>query len=122
MPPATERIEVAQRERIERITQEILTAAVSEFEQRVTEVIDQRIRESVEVMLKKAIDEMEAKQSTQISEMIDTVERLKLGGGDTIVNELPVVPDDFVACVNGRPLYRDQRGQTFYAEEGGAKC
>ena len=140
-PPAAERIEAAERDRVLRITQDIVRGEMAKLEKSVSETIERRllgnIDRRVEALgkdIRKDVDgrlgdgnnvSEETKKNLQAI-VLETLKRNPQAVGPTENGKTPE-PPAFVACVNGKALYRDKDGSTFYSDEtdlglGDARC
>lgn len=128
-PEISETIEAADRDRVARITRDLVDARLVEIELRIIRELesrlgaqaDRRIGESREAI----IEELEAR----IAELTQVVSALREGIPGLVTEALATAAPEaapeaglpqgasFVACVDGRALYRDENGSTFYAEE-----
>lgn len=130
-PPPETRIEAAEQDRVLRITQDVVRGEMGRLERTVTETVERRLMDRLDRDLASLGDDIRgdvdsrigafeataATLKTEIPEMIraEIEERTKNAGGAAL-GELPE-GTTFVACVNGKALYRDQNGSTFYSNE-----
>lgn len=133
-PPPELRIEAAERDRVLEITSDVVRNEMVRLERSVTETVERRlidrfdrqmqtytdtIDESIEARATVTDAALEALKS-EIPEMIETaVSEEKSAAGIGAEGKLPE-GTVFVACVNGKALYRDQTGNTFYSEDNDA--
>jgi hypothetical protein len=133
-PPPELRIEAAERDRVLEITSDVVRNEMVRLERSVTETVERRlidrfdrqietytatIDESIETRAAATEEALEALRA-EIPEMIKTaVSEEKTAAGIGAEGTLPQ-GTVFVACVNGKALYRDQTGNTFYSEDTGA--
>lgn len=130
-PPVQERIEAAERDRIDRITSEIVEARLAEVERRVTEVIERRLIERIdrafgdrdaelerraERLLDEAKDEIAATRD-ELREDILEIANSKLEDVSRQLDDRLPEGAVFIACVNERALYRDPSGNTFFFDD-----
>lgn len=131
-PGINEIIEAADRDRVERITTELVEAAMSEIEQRILSEVERRLSAQLDRRLTEfdeqqvlLIDERLAEMVGIVSALRDEVpaqidrsiaERVRAGSSEAAAMGLLPEGATFVACVDGRSLYRDQSGSTFYID------
>lgn len=130
-PPAEERLEAAQRERIAQITSSILLEQVSELETSIADTVERRLVSRVDARLAAFLERNEAlvRESSEdlaarLEAFTDDVpglieEEIERISGRSVLLDLEPVPAEwsFVACVDERALYRDESGKTFYMDQ-----
>lgn len=131
-PSIEEVIRAADRDRVAQITQELVQAQLGEIEQRIivevetrlSALLDRRLTE-FNVKTNENVDARLSEMASIISSLRDEVpqqieraiaQRVQLGSSDAAAMGLIPEGSVFVACVDGRSLYRDANGSTFYME------
>lgn len=128
-PPAAERIEAAERDRVLRITKDIVRSEIGRLEKSIAETVERRLLSSVERRVNTMGDEIKTDMDTRLGAVEETVTAFKTDLPNQIANEIQRKAQTsagtgeaeegtaFVACVNGKALYRDQDGSTFYLDD-----
>jgi phosphohistidine swiveling domain-containing protein len=140
-PPPETRIEAAERDRILEITSDVVRSEMNRLERSVTETVERRLidrfdrqmqtyRTDFEAIVEEralasdaALETLKAEIPEMIGAAIETQKSSTGSAGGATLPDGTV----FVACVNGKALYRDQTGNTFYSEDldaasGAADC
>jgi hypothetical protein len=128
----TEVVRAADSERVSRITREIVETQIAEIERRVILELESRLTSLLDRRLTEFRDRTDEGVDARLSEMAvvvsdlrdelpemigQEIERRRLEG-DLADPETSLIPEGsvFVACVDGRSLYRDENGSTFYMD------
>ena len=131
-PTVEEVIRAADRDRVARITSELVEAQLAAIEQRIivevearlSALLDRRLtefREQVNGTTDERLAEMASVVSSLRDEVPQQIERAiaqRVQAGSSEAAAMGLIPEGsvFVACVDGRSLYRDESGSTFYME------
>ncbi len=131
-PSIEEVIRAADQDRVARITGELVEAKMSEIEQRIIVEVERRLSALLDRRLTEFNEQMTASTETRLAEMAGIVsglrdevpnqieiaiaERVRAGSSEAASMGLLPEGSTFVACVDGRSLYRDENGSTFYME------
>lgn len=128
-PEIRETIEAADRDRVARITRDLVDARLVEMELRIIRELESRLSAQTDRRVAESREEIIKELEARIAELTQVVSALREGIPGLVTEALataapeavtePGLPDGatFVACVDGRALYRDGNGSTFYAEE-----
>lgn len=128
-PEISETIEAADRDRVARITRDLVDARLVELELRIVREIESRLNAQTDRRIGESREEVVSELDTRIRELSLTINGLREEIPSLVTQSLEAVSpgsgaegslpegSSFVACVDGRALYRDQNGSTFYAEE-----
>lgn len=131
-PSVSEVIRAADRDRVARITSELVEARLAEIEQRIiievetrlAALLDRRLAEFRE-QTSATVDERLLDMTTVVGALRDEIpaeieraiaQRVQAGSADAAAMGLIPEGSIFVACVDGRSLYRDANGSTFYMD------
>lgn len=131
-PPIQEVIQAADKDRVARITGELVEAQLAAIEQRIVSDVESRIAAIVEDQLNDFQGEVNETVNDRLSEMDSVISSLRgevsqqiqraiaqgVQDGSSDAAEMGLIPEGsaFVACVDGRSLYRDANGSTFYMD------
>ena len=129
--PVLEAIEVAERDRVLRITQEIVTGQISVLERQISEVLQITFKDQLDRSMMDltettstatqenlgAMAIMVAEVRDMIPDAVETAITARTGSSGSVTGVFPPEGTIFVACVNGKALYRDQTGTTFYTDQ-----
>jgi hypothetical protein len=131
-PSIEEVIRAADRDRVAQITNELVEAQISAIEQRIIVEVEARLAALLDRRLAEfreevtgTVDERLSEMATVISSLRDEVpqqieraiaQRVQAGSSDAAAMGLIPEGSVFVACVDGRSLYRDASGSTFYMD------
>jgi len=131
-PSIDEVVAAADRDRVAQITNEIVEAQLSAIEQRIILEVERRLSALLDRRLTEFQTQVEGSVDTRISEIAEVVSNLRdevpqqieraisqrIQAGSSGAAALGLVPEGsvFVACVDGRSLYRDGNGSTFYMD------
>lgn len=132
-PPITKVIEAADLDRVTRITTEIVETAMKSAEERAIREVERQalllLEEKFEVLTRKIEQDME-ERFIEMSMVATRMQESAAGDPDgniDVGSREEVVEATFVACVDGRALYRSEDGSTFYVNDhaggaGAARC
>lgn len=128
----TEVVRAADSDRVSQITREIVDAQISEIERRVILQLESRLTSLLERRLAEFSEVTNGSIDTRLSEMAIVVSDLRDDIPDMVDEEIEkrrlegalgderdsLLPEGsvFIACVDGRSLYRDENGSTFYTD------
>lgn len=131
-PEISEVVRAADRDRVARITSELVEAQMAAIEQRVVIEVEQRLAAQMDRRLIEFNQQLNDLMETRLSEMAGIVsglrdevpgqidkaiaERVRAGSSEAAAMGLLPEGAVFVACVDGKALYRDGAGSTFYAD------
>jgi hypothetical protein len=128
-PPIQETIQAADRDRVARITRDLVDARLVELELRIIRELESRLGAQTDRRLGETRDQVNQDIDARISAIGSAINALREEIPALIREEMAVtapeteagagLPDGaaFVACVDGRALYRDSGGSTFYADD-----
>lgn len=131
-PSIEEVIRAADRDRVAKITNDLVEAQIGAIEERIiievetrlSALLDRRLTEFNE-QTNQNVDERLSEMASVISSLRDEVpqqieraiaQRVQAGSSDAAAMGLIPEGSVFVACVDGRSLYRDANGSTFYMD------
>lgn len=131
-PSIGEVIEAADRDRVARITGELVEARLAEIEQRIISEVESRLAALLDRRLTEFREETNGTVDERLAEMAGVVSSLRdevplqieraiaqrVQAGSSEAAAMGLIPEGsvFVACVDGRSLYRDDSGSTFYMD------
>ena len=131
-PSIEEIIEAADRDRVARITGELVEAQLAEIEERIISEVESRLAALLDRRLTEFREEINGTVDERLAEMAGVVSSLRdevplqieraiaqrVQAGSSEAAAMGLIPEGsvFVACVDGRSLYRDASGSTFYMD------
>lgn len=132
-PDIEEVVRAADKDRVSRITTELVEAKLSEIEQRIINEVERRLSALLDRRLTEFSEQINLSTEERLSEMAGVVsglrdevpaqieraiaQRVQAGSSDAAAMGLIPEGSVFVACVDGRSLYRDDSGSTFYMDQ-----
>jgi len=131
-PDIGEVVRAADRDRVSRITNELVEAQLAAIEERIILEVERRLSALLDRRLTEfgtTLDERVEGRLTEMSGVVSALrdevpaeiqkaiaERVAAGSSDAAALGLLPEGSAFVACVDGRALYRDGNGSTFYMD------
>ena len=131
-PSVEEVVRAADRDRVARITNELVEAQIGEIEQRIIVEVETRLSALLDRRLTEFREELNGTVDERLSEMASVISSLRdevpqqieqaiaqrVQAGSSEAAAMGLIPEGsvFVACVDGRSLYRDASGSTFYMD------
>lgn len=132
-PDIGEVVRAADQDRVARITSELVEAKLGEVEQRIINEVERRLSALLDRRLTEFSEQINLSTEERLAEMAGIVsglrdevpaqiekaiaQRVQAGSSDAAAMGLIPEGSVFVACVDGRTLYRDNSGSTFYMEQ-----
>jgi len=132
-PDIAEVIRAADYDRVAKITSDLVEARLAALEQSIITEVERRLSALLDRRLTEFNQQSDERVEARLSEMAGVVaglrdevpaeieraiaERILAGSSDA--NAMGLMPEgsEFVACVDGKALYRDAGGSTFYSDE-----
>lgn len=131
-PNIEEVVRAADKDRVSRITNELVESQLAAIEERIILEVERRLSALLDRRLTEFSAQIDGSVETRMTEMAGVVsalrdevpaeieraiaERVAAGSSDAAALGLLPEGSTFVACVDGRPLYRDENGSTFYMD------
>jgi len=132
-PDIAEVVRAADQDRVARITSELVEAKLGEIEQRIINEVERRLSALLDRRLTEFSEQVNLSTEERLAEMAGVVsglrdevpaqieraiaQRVQAGSSDAAAMGLIPEGSVFVACVDGRSLYRDTSGSTFYMDQ-----
>jgi hypothetical protein len=132
-PDIEEVVRAADYDRVAKITAELVEEKLSDLEQSIITEVERRLSSMLDRRLTEFSQQMDERMEARLSEMAGVVaglrdevpaeieraiaERVRAGSSDAAAMGLLPEGSAFVACVDGKALYRDAGGSTFYADD-----
>jgi hypothetical protein len=132
-PQISEVIRAADHDRVARITSELVAQELSDLQQSIIIEVERRLSSMLDRRLSEFSQQLDERMEARLSEMAGVVsglrdevpaeieraiaERVRAGSSDAAAMGLLPEGASFVACVDGKALYRDAGGSTFYADD-----
>lgn len=132
-PSIDEVVRAADLDRVSRITNDLVEAQLTAIEERIILEVERRLSALLDRRLTEFSAQLDERVEGRLTEMSGVVsalrdevpaeiekaiaERVAAGSSDAAALGLLPEGSTFVACVDGRALYRDESGSTFYMDD-----